>query len=516
MELSFSIREYTNSMRSSDMDKCWPFDPEEKNRSLPSMNVRKFRWWAQGLDRKVKQRSPKKRSITELFAMAPPISTVEARSEGPDEGQEQKLITPDQLARETLPDDVEKKKPSKGKKRKIRSEIIKAFESKSDDLEREEEVKLETIKERKKKKKKKLEIQIYCEPKDNAGEPELSKMETSSESTKRDIEVKTLSNTLITGTDEEKLREEPDEALIPLISILKKCKRNKNHAKNGKGVTFSGIDSILGPDEDTMACSVDPLVTFSNNEDKDTSSKCIIDLNEALPEPIDLNSCLEDQFMEAFNCIGVITGTLGSPKTDICHSSHGISSPPLNSPQKMCRPTSDFSKNLEPVMNMNSDISTISVSANASTEQPPMIPRTVRLMGKDVTVTSTDLKSVSTCNKAQETASSSHASSSYYSDGANNNNSNSTDNNNCSEMNFSTVQFAPGSYMPENYSTTNTTGSVISFPVVPGINFYHPQFPVVSPPMISFPLGGSAFPQPYGLNISGFGDESYNREKSCR
>lgn len=158
------------------MDKCWPFDPEEKNRSLPSMNVRKYRWWAQGLDRKVKQRSPKKRSITELFAMAPPISTVEARSEGPDEGHEQKLVTPDQLARETLTDGVEKKKPSnKGKKRKIRSEIIKAFESKSDDLERKEEVKQETIMERKKKKKKlkekklkkkkKLEVQIQCEPK---------------------------------------------------------------------------------------------------------------------------------------------------------------------------------------------------------------------------------------------------------------------------------------------------------------------------------------------------------------
>jgi len=148
------------------MDKCWPFDPEEKNRSLPSMNVRKFRWWAQGLDRKGKQRSPKKRSITELFAMAPPISTVEARSEGPDEAHEQKLITPDQLSTETLTDDVEKKKPSKGKKRKRK---IKALESKSDE---------ETIKERKKKekkkkkklkekklKKKKLEVQIQCEPK---------------------------------------------------------------------------------------------------------------------------------------------------------------------------------------------------------------------------------------------------------------------------------------------------------------------------------------------------------------
>lgn len=152
------------------MDKCWPFDPKEKHRSLPSMDVRKFRWWAQELDRKVKQRSPKKRSITELFAMAPQITTVETRSEGPDEDHEEKLNTPDQLARETFTDDVEKKKKSKGKKRKIRSETIAAVESKSDDLKRGEEVKQETSKERKKrrkklKKKKKLEIQIHLETK---------------------------------------------------------------------------------------------------------------------------------------------------------------------------------------------------------------------------------------------------------------------------------------------------------------------------------------------------------------
>lgn len=155
------------------MDKCWPFDPEEKKQSLPSMDVRKYRWWAQEIDRKVKQRSPKKRSITELFAMAPQIAIAETRSEGPNEDHKQDLSTPVQPEREMMTDDAEKKKKSKGKKRKIGSETIKAVGSKSDELEGDEELRQETIKERKKrrkklkkmKKKKKLEIRIHLEPK---------------------------------------------------------------------------------------------------------------------------------------------------------------------------------------------------------------------------------------------------------------------------------------------------------------------------------------------------------------
>lgn len=348
-----------------------------------------------------------------------------------------------------------------------------------------------------------------------SGEPEPSKTETFSESTKGDHEVKTLNHAIDSGTDEGKLRDEPDEVLIPLISILKKCKRNKNRAKNGKGVSFSGIDAVLGPDEDRMAPTVDPSVPVSKNEDKDTSTKCIIDLNEALPEPIDLNTCSDDHFMEAFNGAGTSKGTPGSPKPDICHPSHGTLSLPLNSPQTTCQPRSDFTKSFEPMMNLNSDFSTISTSANACTEQTLMVPRTVRLMGKDVTVTSTDLKSVNTGSKAQETASSSHASSSYYSDGANNKNSSTTDNKSCLQMNFGTGQFIPGNYMPANYIAANP-GPVISLPIVPGFNFYHPQFPVVSPPMISFPLGSSVFPQPYGLNFPGYRDGNNNRDTSCR
>jgi hypothetical protein len=340
----------------------------------------------------------------------------------------------------------------------------------------------------------------------NAGDPEPSK---------GDHEVKTLNHTTDTGTDEEKLREERDEALIPLISILKNCKRNKSRAKKGKGVTFSGIDAILGPDEDRVVCTVDSSVPLCKNEDKDASSKCLIDLNEPFPEPIDLNTCLEDHIMKAFNNTGTSTVTPCSPISNVLHSLHGTPSLPLNSPQKILQPTSDFTKSCEPLVNLNSGLSTISTNENACTKQLQMVPRTVRLMGKDVTVIGTDLKSVSPSSKAQETVSSSHASSSYYSDGANNKDSSNFDNKSCLDMNFSAGQLTPGDFLPANYITANP-GPVISFPMVPGFNFYRHKFPVVSPPMISFPLGSSVFPQPYGLNFLGFRDGSNYKDKSRR
>lgn len=74
-----------------DLDKCWPFDGGGGGRrSLPQISVRKFRFWSDevkivGEERaeeipairttpsKGKLRTPKKRSIVELFAVAPPI-----------------------------------------------------------------------------------------------------------------------------------------------------------------------------------------------------------------------------------------------------------------------------------------------------------------------------------------------------------------------------------------------------------------------------------------------------------
>ncbi|CAL9059293.1 uncharacterized protein LOC135650362 [Musa acuminata AAA Group] len=127
---SFSIREYAARMRNVDYERCWPFAEERAERSLPPMPVRKFRWWveelravpsggkkdgeaddvvepeekaavdvatgvpvvestgvgragggnvpaeqrqAKNLPSKPKPRTPKKRSILELFAVAPPV-----------------------------------------------------------------------------------------------------------------------------------------------------------------------------------------------------------------------------------------------------------------------------------------------------------------------------------------------------------------------------------------------------------------------------------------------------------
>ncbi|KAF7140629.1 hypothetical protein RHSIM_Rhsim06G0121200 [Rhododendron simsii] len=113
----FSIREYVSKTRSVDVAKCWPFDGETDEGFLPPITVAKFRWWSDelGLVRlkseeremvfgessrsrgdagevglseeigfdckgndershvkmKAKSRAPKKRSIVEIFAVAP-------------------------------------------------------------------------------------------------------------------------------------------------------------------------------------------------------------------------------------------------------------------------------------------------------------------------------------------------------------------------------------------------------------------------------------------------------------
>lgn len=116
----FSIREYTCQMRSVDVLKCWPFGPtkiEYIQAFLPPITVKKFKWWTDELDNeltedltcpvcfvfkavstqelnahvgkcivqlakkennkmKAKSRGPKKRSIVELFAVAPQVQKV--------------------------------------------------------------------------------------------------------------------------------------------------------------------------------------------------------------------------------------------------------------------------------------------------------------------------------------------------------------------------------------------------------------------------------------------------------
>lgn len=114
------IREYTCQMRSVDVMKCWPFGPtniEYVQAFLPAITVKKFKWWTDELENELtedltcpvcfvfkalstqelnghvsrcivqlgntensrmraKSRMPKKRSIVELFAVAPQVDKV--------------------------------------------------------------------------------------------------------------------------------------------------------------------------------------------------------------------------------------------------------------------------------------------------------------------------------------------------------------------------------------------------------------------------------------------------------
>lgn len=106
---AFSIREYASKMRSVDMLKCWPFDEasmEDAEAILPPITVKKFRWWFDEIVQedgeeesdfeseslasmrlksiqkaKAKNKVPKKRSIVELFQVAPQVERVDSEEE---------------------------------------------------------------------------------------------------------------------------------------------------------------------------------------------------------------------------------------------------------------------------------------------------------------------------------------------------------------------------------------------------------------------------------------------------
>ncbi|URE46144.1 hypothetical protein MUK42_13906 [Musa troglodytarum] len=143
---SFSIREYAARMRSVNYDKCWPFAEERTGRSLPPIPTRRFRWWVdemrtarsageavdpveraavgvavetrdgpgvdsaddgRGLDAggdealalegqmkaplpsMAKQRTLKKRSLLELFAVAPPIHGLQELDDSDGDGDKE-------------------------------------------------------------------------------------------------------------------------------------------------------------------------------------------------------------------------------------------------------------------------------------------------------------------------------------------------------------------------------------------------------------------------------------------
>ncbi|CAN4103144.1 unnamed protein product [Withania somnifera] len=102
----FSIREYTAKMRSVDVVKCWPLDDstdiQHVQAKLPPIAVKKFSWWRDVLDSedtdddiivpvrrigttgrknnksvKGKTRAQKKRSIVDIFAVAPQVETMD-------------------------------------------------------------------------------------------------------------------------------------------------------------------------------------------------------------------------------------------------------------------------------------------------------------------------------------------------------------------------------------------------------------------------------------------------------
>ncbi|KAI0524128.1 hypothetical protein KFK09_003492 [Dendrobium nobile] len=179
---SFSIREYTERMRSIDLRRCWPFEGESEGRCLlPSISVRRFKWWADELssarsmvivegedDRskdavvvatlgaddilrptrmdmepsavpiageevrrtsKGKQRTPKKRSIVELFAAAPLIAgrvdVDEASSDEDERWEEEDAFDEDKeqqidvviRKKKAMKDNVIKKKKRRKKKK---------------------------------------------------------------------------------------------------------------------------------------------------------------------------------------------------------------------------------------------------------------------------------------------------------------------------------------------------------------------------------------------------------------
>lgn len=77
--------QYTARIRSFDLEKCWPFSEEDENKSLPQMAWRRHKWWTSELkdvddelddddEFEVPGTTTKKRSIVELFAIAPQIA----------------------------------------------------------------------------------------------------------------------------------------------------------------------------------------------------------------------------------------------------------------------------------------------------------------------------------------------------------------------------------------------------------------------------------------------------------
>lgn len=131
-------------MRTIDFRKCWPFDGGgefdggggggggERGKSLPQMSVRKFRFWSdeakifeeakaeeipsiRTTPSKGKQRAPKKRSIVELFAVAPPIEAAAAED----------AVSDKEMKEKKAKEDENLKKKKKATKKLMKGKILK-------------------------------------------------------------------------------------------------------------------------------------------------------------------------------------------------------------------------------------------------------------------------------------------------------------------------------------------------------------------------------------------------------
>ncbi|XP_072953804.1 uncharacterized protein [Typha angustifolia] len=317
---SFSIREYAAQMRSVDFGKCWPFDGDAGVGSLPPMPYRRFRWWSdelaaarsgggevdlaapstpeeKGRQGRGKQRTPKKRSIVELFAVSPQITAVEDES---GDGEEERAGTEEEGK-------LEKEAREEGERG--RGDVLEAVEGGSgSDGKRKERIKEDEkvekmrkmkLKSKKAKKQQRLQIKICVEKKEKTHNPKISSLNISQlfqDAVNKKMFRKSLKVSVHTRKkksaaaknllEKQNLKVKPRlltksqksvKRDFPIHSILKKqtktsCMKKDNftgdrevgcplkpHGKAKKHVTFSGKDDILGNSKNSTRLEVPQL-----------------------------------------------------------------------------------------------------------------------------------------------------------------------------------------------------------------------------------------------------------------
>ncbi|XP_010925574.1 uncharacterized protein [Elaeis guineensis] len=354
----FSIREYTEKMRSVDFEKCWPFNWDgeggETGRSLPPILSRKFRWWSdelraarlaaekpEGIDARVgleknadekvipipinesmietppveppvdgnpveaaamavavavekegkqvrvpsrgKQRAPKKRSIVELFAVAPPVDTLEDDASGSDVGREA-----DREDGEERDQQVEMRDLGSGDK--SGGESLEALRKRKvldmkDDEKKQEKVRKIKEKIGKKTKKKKLKVEICAAKKEKIGKSKMpSPVDISHmlQNKLHDKRLKKIRRNLIDGQKKSvTVKSLPKKHNLKLIQTSKLISRNQKEVtrmfplrsilKNRKGGTSIKKGKTISDTQDRnfikLCCKSAKHVSFSGKDD---------------------------------------------------------------------------------------------------------------------------------------------------------------------------------------------------------------------------------------------------------